>query len=157
MADPIWIEGRADGHGVLGSEVTLRWSGGLLASGRRHGFSVLTAAGDRVRVTCFEPVVLAPVQRVRGRWRELDHLAARPDRPDGLHDDAEVELAGAWLLGGDRVAVLGEVTNETFVPDTGGLRDAPARRPTVIAARAIGVGPDGKAAAQAALDREQRR
>lgn len=107
---------------------------------RERELLILTADGRNVIVNANLAGEIRPERAIDGPWRELGQHPTRP--PGTYHPDGHVKLKGRWIVPGDRIYVIGQATGHAFVPDTGGLRDAPQREVARIQAFAIGVGDD---------------
>lgn len=138
------------------ARVTIHASGAEDLTVERNAakLTLRTAEGRRITVTCAPQMVAQPRRELAGPWREL---VAHPVAPDGnFHPDGHVRMRGVWVVPGDRVCVIGEVTDEDFVPDTGGQREAPEREVSKVEVVAIGVGDDAAADARDALARYEK-
>jgi NAD-dependent dihydropyrimidine dehydrogenase PreA subunit len=112
--------------------------------------------GRRLRLSLEHARVFAPGQEERGPWIAVQRsvlaeavLESAPPTPHSF-----TELAGAALCAGDRVVVVGEVLEQTFVEGTGGFREAPRAVPTRHRVRFVAADePESLALLEAALER----
>jgi NAD-dependent dihydropyrimidine dehydrogenase PreA subunit len=102
----------------------------------RAGCELELAQGVRVRLHGEETAVLAPVREARGPWiavassplAEALAAAERPGTPHGY-----LALRGPALTAGERVVVVGELAEQTFL-ESGGFREPPRALPRALRA-----------------------
>lgn len=102
----------------------------------RAGCELELAQGLRVQLRCEVTEILAPVREESGPWvalagsvlAEAVTEAERPPTPHGY-----LALAGPALSAGERVVVVGELVEQTFL-ESGGFREAPRAVPRVLRA-----------------------
>jgi hypothetical protein len=120
-------------------------------------FDLELADGHRVRIVVDADTNLrerrrgVPIAQVWTTWPELSQALERRSA------DRFVALTGELVRAGDRVVVVGSVRDAQVVDGTGGPRTAPATRPEVLQADALGVGPRAARDVDALLRFDDRR
>jgi hypothetical protein len=129
--------GAVGDHAVFVDAVLLAGSTPEMRLRDARGATLALADHTEIELTFARDARGGPEREIRGLWRDIKQHPAKPIANRAPDDD--VTLRGVWIVPGDRVWLLGRITALAFVPDTGGEREAPARRIARVEVSAIGL------------------
>ncbi|MDB4993249.1 MAG: hypothetical protein JWM74_681 [Myxococcaceae bacterium] len=117
-----------------------------------HDFDLELDDGARVAIDASSGLTVVPERTQRATWGALENeIAAAPFRESAPGPHLTVTLKSAAATDGDVVEVYGEATEHSFEDAGATTRDAPKQRVSRLRAIIVGVGPDARAALDAAI------
>jgi hypothetical protein len=139
VGEILTLEGRvgAEGEHAVFVHATVKGGRTRMRLTNRRRFVLLSDDGRVVRISVPEAATARPERWIAGPWVEIQMHRTYP--AGVFAHDARVELAGVWVLPGERIRVQARVSELEFVSYTGGARLAPDERVAELEALEIEV------------------